>query len=143
MRTALLTLLIPCVAFGRVGEKYRDFIARINSPPSRENTHRNGLIEASYRVNDITVMVRVVNGTISTEVYAPVDEAQARALASKVFGRLEPSKIKNGLVWDLPGKLSGVYNDGVLAIKDGRDEKLVEEIEKEKEEKRLKGMNPF
>jgi hypothetical protein len=129
-----LLLLIPCIACARVGERYEEFSKRVKVPPSKENSHPNGLIEATYRVGEILVMLQILDGRISTETYAPVDEAQASALVAKTAQGVAPKKIGDQTIWVVPGRFRAVFYENILEITDGRASNLMAEI-KEKEAK--------
>lgn len=151
MKTALLFILAPCLALGRVGEKYEEFAKRVKVPPSYEKTHKNGLIQARYKVDDITVVLVALNGVITTEHYFPVTKAQAEAIVAKTAAKLEvdtQTKADAEVAWHVFGHpLKATLKDSVLTIRDGSDEAALKEIsaeEKAKEDaEQVKKVAPF
>lgn len=147
----LLLLLIPCVAFGRVGERYEDFAARVKVPPSFESTHKNGLIQARFRINEITVKLVVYRGVIATESYFPVTKAQAAAIVARTSKDFEVDTQTNrdaDAAWHVFGNpLKAVLRSGVLTIRDGNDEAPLKEMEAEEKAKEdadaVKKVEPF
>jgi hypothetical protein len=137
MKLALL-LLIPCIASARVGEKYSDFTKRVNVPPSYERTHKNGLIEATYRVNDIIVMLQIVDGTISTETYGNVTKEQAEGLIAKLAKDVAPKKVGDQLVWSVPRRFRAAFYENILEVTDGRSSELLAEVKKEEAEQKAR-----
>lgn len=142
---ALLFLLLGCsIACARVGEKYADFKKRIGVEPIAEKAH--GKLILSMFGGDVKVLVEVVDGTISTESYFPIDMRQAEALIQKQKNGLLLRK-KEGAWSDAADTVFAVFKEGTLMITDHRSTPLKEAMKKaeaeEKKKQALKTLEKF
>lgn len=147
MRIALVLLALCSVCLGRVGEKYAEFKKRVGVAPTTETDYRNGLIEAFYAKDGVTVIVSVANGVISSESYSPVTSDQAKAIMQKQGAGfvLSPENAPSGgLAWSDDARTTyAIFKGDALMIADHKDGPLRKEIEAKKKAESLKKVDGF
>lgn len=132
MKLALL-LLIPCVAFGRVGEKLEDFKKRSSTDVEIRN-YPDGIFRAKTAIDGIDVEMIGKAGVIYYEFYRGVSEAQARAIVGKLPNKFQLTEPGPEIQWrDGTAKISCFFRKDILLIRYDSALKLRDAIDREQE----------
>lgn len=122
MKTALLLILAPALALGRVGEKLEDFKRRVEDPPIDE-TRADSITMSIFKVHGVPVEVYSIAGVIRMEVYKGVEFDSAKLIMSKQPGKFAFAESSDMQHWSDP--VSGIYGRREIIPKQSTSDLIV------------------